>query len=86
MSDRTRRTAWEGIKSNLKKPFVRKRENESQWEGKKLMITALISIETCKSTVLLKAKMLATFQRLVCQLSSIMPRRWGGGYCHLWAR
>ena len=54
MSDRTRRTAWEGIKNNLKKPFVRKRKNESQWEGKKLMITALISIETCKSTVLLK--------------------------------
>lgn len=52
MSDRTRRTAWEGIKKNLKKPFVRKREKAIQ--GKKLMITALISIETCKSTVLLK--------------------------------
>ena len=84
MSDRTRRTTWKGIKKNLKKPFVRKREKALP--GKKLMITALISIETCKSTVLLKAKMLATFQRLVCQLSSIMPRRWGGGYCHLWAR
>ena len=52
MSDRTRRTPWEGIKKNLKKPFVRKRENAVP--GKKLMITALISIETCKSTVLLK--------------------------------
>ena len=52
MSDRTRRTAWEGIKKNLKKPFVRKRKNAVQ--GKKLMITALIRIETCKSTVLLK--------------------------------
>ncbi|KAM7448562.1 hypothetical protein ABFA07_003471 [Porites harrisoni] len=26
MSDRTRRTTWKGIKKNLKKPFVRKRE------------------------------------------------------------
>ena len=37
---------WEGIKKNLKKPFVRKRENAIP--GKKLMITALISIETIK--------------------------------------
>ena len=52
MSDRTRRTAWEGIKKKLMKPFVRKRNNSG--EGKKLIITALISIDTCKSTVLLK--------------------------------
>ncbi|XP_073247253.1 uncharacterized protein [Porites lutea] len=30
MSDRTRRTAWKGIKKNLQKPFVRKRKNAFQ--------------------------------------------------------
>ena len=65
MSDGARKTTWKGIKKNLKKPFVRKQENEIQ--GKKLMITVLISIETCKSTVLLKDAF--HISRLVRQLA-----------------
>ena len=80
MSDRTRRTTWKGIKKNLKKPFVRKREKALP--GKKLMITALISIETCKSTVLLKDACHISATLFASSLA-IMPRRWGGGYCHI---
>ena len=83
MSDRTGRTLWDRIKESVKKPFVKKwkkitgdlgdvHEVDLEEQGKKLMITALIGIETCKSTVLLKN---------VCHISvsclaglAIMPR------------
>lgn len=74
MSDRKRRTLWDSIKERVKKSIFKKGEKITgdQEPGKKLMITALISIETCKSTVLLKN---------VCHISAsclaglaIMPR------------
>ena len=58
MSDKARRTLWDGIKKSVKKPFVKKWKSRApegpRDPGKKLMITASITVETCKSTVLLK--------------------------------
>ena len=77
MSDRKRRTFWDSIKERVKKPIFKKGKKRTgdQEPGKKLMITALIGIETCKSTVLLKN---------VCHISAsclaglaIMPRGLG---------
>ena len=83
MSDRKRRTLWDSIKKRVKKPIFKKGKKitgdlgdvhvvDLEEPGKKLMITALIGIETCKSTVLLKN---------VCHISAsclaglaIMPR------------
>lgn len=54
MSDKTgTRSLWDEIKENAKKPFVKWKKKPVD-PGKKLMITALISIETRKLTVLLK--------------------------------
>ena len=33
MSDRTRRTLWDGIKKRAKKPFLKKRENTAYVPG-----------------------------------------------------
>ena len=59
MSDRKRRTLWDSIKERVKKPIFKKGKKRTgdQEPGKKLMITALIGIETCKSTVLLKNRL-----------------------------
>ena len=62
MSHRKRRTLWDSIKKRVKKPIFKKGKKitgdvhvvDREEPGKKLMITALIGIETCKSTVLLK--------------------------------